>query len=99
MAMRTGRKRLPDLYVNHMLTVLQTSSVPEFTHRIKQYDDTLEFNRYRSRTGDKSNRPKVLKELFTYALSVHAEMRSLGRWQDALNSKPKSSFTTIYWKD
>ena len=80
MAMRTGRKRLPDLYVKHMLTVLQTSSVPEFTHRIKQYDNTLEFNRYRSRTSDKSNSPKVLKELFTYDISVHSEMRSLGRW-------------------
>ena len=99
MAMRQGRKHLLDLYVKHMLTVLQTSSVLEFTHRIKQYDDTLEFNRYRSKTGDKSNSPKVLKELLNYAISVHSEMRSLGRWQDALNSKPKSSFTTIYWKD
>ena len=97
MAMQQGRKHLPDLYVKHMLTVLQTSSVIEFTHRIKQYDDTLEFQRYR--TGDKSNSPKVLNELFNFALGVHAEMRSLGDWQDALLSKPKISFTTIYWRD
>ena len=76
MAMRQGRKHLPDLYLKHMLTVVQTSSVLKFTHKIKQYDDTLEFNRYR--TGDKSNNPKVLYKLFNFALGVHAEMRSLG---------------------
>ena len=35
MAMRQGCTHLPDLYVKHMLTVLQTSSILEFTHRIK----------------------------------------------------------------
>ena len=43
--------------------------------------------------------PKVLNELFNFALSVHAEMRSFGDWQDALLSKPNSSSTTIFWKD
>ena len=68
LAMRQGRKHLPDLYVKHMLTVLHTSSLLEFTHIIKQYDETIEFNRYW--TGGKSNSPKALKELFTFALGV-----------------------------
>ena len=101
MAMRqdtsSRRQHLPRLYVKHMLTVLQTSSVVDFTHRIKQYDDTLEFQRFR--TGDCLNSPKVLNELIKFVLGVHTEMRSLGTWQEALLSKPKSSFTTIYWKD
>ena len=37
------RQQLPNLYAKHMPKVLQTSSVADFTHRIKQYDDQLEF--------------------------------------------------------
>ena len=79
-----------------MLTVLQTSSVVEFTNIIKQYDDTLKFRRFQS--GDRLNSPKVLNVLIKFGLSDHTELRSLGTWQDALLLKPKSSLTTIYWK-
>ena len=91
------RQHLPDLYVKHILKVLQTSSVPNFTHRIKQYDDLLEFQRFKD--GDRSNSSTVLSDVFTFSLGIHTEMRALGTLQDALIAKPKSSFTTIYWKD
>ena len=91
------RQHLPDLYVKHMLTVLQTSSVVDFTHRIKQYDDQLEFQRFQ--TGYRLNSPKVLELVFMISLGIHTKMRALGNWQESLLSKPKSSFTTIYWKD
>ena len=59
-----------------MFTVLQTSSVIEFTHRIKQYDDTLEFQQFES--GNCFNIPRIPNDLFNFALDVHAEMLSLG---------------------
>ena len=71
----SGCQQLPDLYVKHMLKVLQTSSVAVFTHRIKQYDDHLEFQRYQ--TGDRSNSPKFLSDVFKFALGVHTKMRHL----------------------
>ena len=77
-----------------MLKALQTSSVADFTHKIKQYDDLFEFQRFK--VGDCSNSPTVLSDVFTFALGIHTKMRALGTWQDALIAKPKSSFTTIY---
>ena len=35
--------------------------------------------------------------MFTYATRIHTEMFNLGVWQDALVSKPKSSF--IFWEN
>ena len=96
MAMQKGRKHLPGFHVKHMRTDLQTSSIVEFTKRIKQYDDTLEFRRFQSSDHDRSNNPKVLIELFNFTLSVHTEMRSIGTWRDAMLSKLQSSFTTTY---
>ena len=91
------RQQLPGLYIKHMLMVLQTSNVVDFTHKIKQYHDKHEFQRYQ--TGDRSNSPKVLGNVFTFTLGIHTEMRALGSWQETLLSIPKSSFTTNYSKD
>ena len=88
------RQQLPDLYVKQMLKVLQTSSVANFTHRIRQYDGQLKFQRFKD--GDCSNSPTILSDVFIFSLGIHTKMRELGTWQEALLSKPKSSFTTIF---
>ena len=69
-------QHLPDLYVKHILKVLQTSSVPNFNHRIKQYDDLLEFQRFKD--GDCSNSSTIISDVFTFLLGIHTEMRVLG---------------------
>lgn len=70
------RQHLSNLYVKHMLPKLQTSSVVNITHTIKQ-----------DQTVDRSNSPKILRNLFKFALGLYTKMRVLCSWQETLLSK------------
>ena len=91
--------KLPDLFVVGIIGVCQTSSVQPFTDKMKQFHDNIEFKRFEvGNTVKYFHTPEVLVVVYTYANRVFTEMFNIGTWQDALLSKPKSSFD-IYWKN
>ena len=98
----SNRNAFSDLFVVAIIGVLQTTSVQPFNDKMKQFHDSIEFERFKQ-VGTKTsfNTPTVLNEVYTFALAVHTEMFNVGTWQEALISKPnKSSFTAgLTWKN
>ena len=90
----SNRNKVHDLFVVGIIGVLQTSSVQPFTDKMKQFHDNIEFKRFDvSNIGKSLNTPDVLEDVLSYyAKRVHTEIFNVGTWQDALLSKPKSSF-------
>ena len=102
----SNRNAFSDLFVIAIIGVLQTTGVQPFNDKMKQFHDNIEFERFKQVGGTKFsvNTPAVLKDVYEFTLAVHTEMFNVGTWQEALTSKPKSSFTTvigntIYWKN
>ena len=80
-AMRAGgsnRNAFSDLFVVAIIGVLQTTSVQPFNDKMKQFHDSIEFERFKNKTS--FNTPTVLNEVYTFALAVHTEMFNVGTW-------------------
>ena len=97
-----NRNKLPDLFVSDIIEVLQTSSVQLFTDKMKQFHNNIDFRRFEGSIKS-FNTPAVLEDVCAYVNRVYTEMFNVGAWQNAILSKPKSSFKSaagnIFWKN
>ena len=59
----------------------------------------MEFQRFDDDDNDTYNNEVTLEKLFKFAIAVHNELFNDGIWQKALESKVKSGFAAIHWKN
>jgi hypothetical protein len=99
MAMRedgSNRSPLPDKFVVDLIAVLQTTSVPVFNEKMKDFHNSLDMDRLKS--GETTiNTLLNLQQTFQFAKNYHKELFDEGIWHAATMEQAKSSF--IFWKN
>jgi hypothetical protein len=99
MAMRedgSNRSPLPDKFVVDLIAVLQTTSVPVFNEKMKDFHSSLDMDRLKS--GETTiNTLLNLQQTFAFAKNYHKELFDEGIWHAATIEQAKSTF--IFWKN
>ena len=98
----SNRNKILDLFIVDIIEVLQTSSIQPFTDKMKQFHNNIDSRRFEGSIKS-FNTLTVLEDVYAYANRVYTEMFNVCTWQDAILSKPKSSFNSaagnVFWKN